>query len=159
MAEPPVCVRSTPPGGEEGHPVPKQSLPDTCPKCQGSRVVGILWCYRSPYGKEAADIANKRALLGLSQSWFTSVDPTLVAGMFFAKKARLPAWACLDCAPQWIDVHRLASAELDADTAKDVAVNGGDFERAAALLYERHRVETSHVAKFERLLRELVGSE
>jgi hypothetical protein len=133
-----------------------QPLPESCARCRGTRLVRVLWDHSAFTPEETQALALEQAYLGLSHRYFTSVDPTLVVGGLVVKRCRLPTWACLDCSPQWSDVNRLAKEELEAGSAKSAAVEAGDFERAAALFDQQRRLEAAHVAKFERLLRELV---
>jgi hypothetical protein len=135
-----------------------QPPPEFCPKCHGTRLVRVLWDYIIVYDEEAEAIVAKQTYLGLGHRYFTSADPTLVVGEFVAKKSRLPGWVCLECYPQWDDVHRLASDAWQVALAKRATVDAHDFERAAALLHEQDRLEVAHAPKYERLLRELVAA-
>src|SRR5690242_18615376 len=136
-----------------------QPLPESCARCLGTRLVRVLWDHSAFTPEQTAALAVEQAYLGLSHHYFTSVDPTLVVGGLVVKRSRLPTWVCLDCFPQWSDVNRLAREELEAGSEKFAAVEAGDFERAAVLFLEQQRLERAHVAKFERLLRELVPQE
>jgi hypothetical protein len=134
-----------------------QPLPESCTKCRGTALVRMLWGYFRLTSEDAEAISAKKTYLGLNHRYFTSADPTLVVGEFFAKKSGLPAWVCLDCSPQWADVDRLASTEWQVAVAKDAAVQAHDFERAAALLHDQQRLEAAYASRYERLLRELVA--
>jgi hypothetical protein len=135
-----------------------QPHPKSCRRCGSTRVVALLWDH-SFFSSTVQDaIATERAYLGLSHRYFTSVDPTLVVGKLVVKARDLPTWACLNCSPEWFEVHRLAGAELRAVVSKMTAFEAGDFEKAAALHGEECRLEASHVARYERLLRELIPS-
>jgi hypothetical protein len=82
----------------------------------------------------------------------------LVVGKFIAKLSELPMWACLDCSPEWREVHRLAGAEWRAGESTEAALEAQDFERAAALFDQQRQLEAAHLPKYERLLRELIAS-
>jgi hypothetical protein len=133
-----------------------QPRPELCTKCRGNRFVRMLWGYFDVAGEDAEAIAAGQAYLGLNHRYFTSANPTLVVGEFLVKRSGLPEWVCLDCTPQWADVHRYASAEWQTSEAKNVAIKAHDFERAAALLHDRMRLEAAHETRYERLLRELI---
>ncbi len=139
-----------------------QSPPESCPRCGGTRLVAILWKYSFLNRKEKAAIAAERAYLGLSHRYFTSVDPTLVVGRFIAKLSELPTWACLDCSPEWRGVHRLADSEWRVKESKEAAIKASaearDFENAAVLFDQLRQLETAHLPRYERLLRELIVS-
>jgi hypothetical protein len=135
-----------------------QPPPESCTLCRGTRLVALLWNYIVFSGEEAEAIATERVYLGLSHRYFTSVDPTLVVGRFFAKLSELPAWACLDCSPEWVEVHRLAGAEWRTGVSKQAAVEAHEFEKAAALFDQQRQLEAAHVPRYERLLRELIAS-
>jgi hypothetical protein len=141
----------------ETEPLKIQPPPKSCPRCGGTRVVAILWswCFLDGDAKDA--IAAERAYLALSHCYFTSVDPTLVVGRFVAKESELPTWACLDCCPEWVAVHRLAESEWRVELGKEAACMAHDFERAAAVFHDLEQLEAAHVVKYERLLRELVA--
>jgi hypothetical protein len=134
-----------------------QPLPESCTKCRGTALVRMLWGYFSLTGEEAEAISAKKTYLGLNHRYFTSANPTLVVGDFFVARSALPGWVCLDCSPQWADVHRYASAEWKAALAKDAAAQAHDFERAAILFQDQMRLEAAHEPKYEQLLRELIA--
>jgi hypothetical protein len=142
----------------ETEPMKMQLPPESCPQCGGTRLMPILWDYCFLVGEEKDAILAERAYLGLSHHYFTSVDPTLVVGRFIAKLSELPMWACLDCSPEWRQMHRLAAAEWQAGESKEAAVENHDFEKAAALLDQQCQLEAAHLPRYERLLRELIAS-
>jgi hypothetical protein len=133
-----------------------QARPELCTKCRGTRLVRMLWGYFDLAGEDTEAIAAEKAYLGLNHRYFTSANPTLVVGELFVKQSGLPEWVCLDCSPQWADVHRYASAEWRAAVAKNAAAMAHDFERAAALHRDQMRLEAAHEPRYERMLRELI---
>jgi hypothetical protein len=120
--------------------------------------VAILWDYAVLGDAEKNAIAAERAYLGLSYDYFTSVDPTLVVGRFVAKLPDLPTWACLDCSPEWREMHLLTGAEWRLHESMIAAVEAIEFEKAAALRNEERRLQAAHVPRYERLLRDLIPS-
>jgi len=135
-----------------------QPPPESCTGCRGNRLVALLWNYSRFSEEETEAIAAERAYLGLSHRYFTSVDPTLVVGRFFAKQSELPTWACLDCSPEWVGVHRLAGAEWRARVSIEAAVETHDFEKAAVQFDQQCRLEVANLPRYEQLLRELIAS-
>jgi hypothetical protein len=136
----------------------RAQTPAACPVCGGSHHVRVLWDYSHLTSEQAEAVANDRALLGLSHRYFTSVLSTpRVAKEMHLEPSRLPRWACLSCSPRWREFHRLALSELEAAVSKFAAFDGGDFERAAALLHAQEVLEIEHATDFERLLIQLVG--
>ena len=106
-----------------------QPPPEFCTRCRGTRLVAILWNYIFLDGQAKEAIEAGRAYFGLSHRYFTSVDPTLVVGRFVVKQSELPAWACRDCSPEWLAVHRLADSEWRAAELKQAAIVAQDFKR------------------------------
>jgi hypothetical protein len=135
-----------------------QARPEFCTICRGTRLVRMLWCYFNLAGEDTEAIATKQAYLGLNRRYFTSANRTLVVGEFLVKQSDLPEWVCLDCSPQWADVHRYARAEWQVAVEKNAAAKTHEFERAAVLHHEQTKLEAAHEAKYERLLRELIPS-
>ena len=121
-------------------------------------MVHILWGYSVITGEEAEAVGAGRTLLGLNRRYFSALAQCDRALAPLLENTRLPSWACLDCHPQWIDLHCLALKEWELETAKfAAAVDAGDFERAAALLQSQMALENGHAADVLRLMRELVG--
>ena len=98
-----------------------QARPEFCTRCDGTRLLRMLWRYFDLAGEDTEAVSAGQAFLGLDHRYFTSANPTLVVGEFFAKQSSLPEWVCLDCSPQWADVHRYASAEWQIAVAKNAA--------------------------------------
>jgi hypothetical protein len=137
-----------------------RSAPKTCNRCGGSRIVRILWggLPLLPLADEDAKaVADGHALVGLSYRHFKTPEASLVAGAIEVKESCLPTWACLDCAPGWVELHRLALVDAEILTAKDAAVSSRDFEKAAALWDVAQRLKQAHAADVERLLNDLIA--
>ncbi len=135
-----------------------QRAPESCTACRSNRLVALLWNYSRFSEEETEAIAAERAYLGLSHRYFTSVDPTLVVGRLFAKQSELPTWACLDCAPEWVEVHRLTGEERRAWVSIEAAVEAHDFENAAVQFDRQRRLEAAYLPRYDQLLRELIAS-
>jgi hypothetical protein len=133
-----------------------QQPPDSCPRCGGSRLVRILWGYSDLTDEDAKSVARGQASLGLNRRYFPRNEGSLVAGAIGIRQPHLPTWACLDCAPGWVELHQLAVSEWEIETAKFAAVEALEFEKAAALLHDQERLEHAHTADFNRLLRGLI---
>ncbi len=120
--------------------------PKTCPRCGGLQIVRILWGYSTLTDADSEAIGSGQAILGLNRRYYGVHDREAVPGAVVHRleKSRLPAWACLDCSPRWIDLHRLAEQELEKEAAKEIACNAGDFEKAAAILHAQKRLENEH---------------
>ncbi len=95
---------------------PKNAIaepPTVCPKCGQARIVRVLWGWVHLWGQKEEDVRSGKAILA-------------------ARHGRTgPAWVCLDCAPGWSEVHRLATQEWQWQLAKEHAVTAADFEKAA----------------------------
>ena len=87
-------------------------LPAVCPKCGQSRIVRVLWNWVHLWGQKAEDVRSGKALLG-SRSGGTG-----------------PPWVCLECVPEWSEVHRLSTLEWQWLLAKEAALTSGEFEKA-----------------------------
>jgi hypothetical protein len=135
----------------------EDSAPDRCPQCGGSRLVRILWGYSALEGRDAVAVETGRALLGLNRRYFRALRPRDPAPALLLEKTRLRRWACLDCVPRWLDLHRLTLAQWDAETAIAAAYDAGEFERVAALLHAREELERGQGTELLVLLRELAG--
>lgn len=92
-----------------------QPTPSVCPRC--SKPVTRLICGASVYllGQDKAAVANGEAILGGEQN------------------AEQPAWVCLQCSPEWAEVHRLSWQDYVWQTEKEQAVESRDYELAARL--------------------------
>jgi hypothetical protein len=90
----------------------KVDLPKVCPKC-GQPVVRVIWHRVRLLEKDLEDVAAGRAILGSSVG---------TVG---------PEWACLQCAPKWSEVHRLAVEEQELQVEKENAIAAKQFEKAA----------------------------
>jgi hypothetical protein len=95
----------------------------------------------------------------LSYRYFRAIAPDRPAPKLLLEKSRLPAWGCLDCNPRWLNLHHLTLKQWEVITAKDAAVDAGDYDRAAALLHSQEEIEEGQGADLLHLLRELVGVE
>ncbi len=134
-----------------------QPLPEFCPECRGGSLVHILWGYSRIAAVQVEEVGAGRTLLGLNRRYFAAIeqgDPALAP---LLERTRLPSWACLDCRPEWIDLHQLALKECDVQTAKWAACDASDFEKAAILLQSQMKLENKHAADILRLMRELIG--
>jgi hypothetical protein len=87
--------------------------PTVCPKCGQSRIVRVLWRGRDLSGRKEEDLRSGKAILGCRYG------------------PEGPPWVCLDCAPGWSEVHRLATQEWEWQLAKEEAVASTEFEKAA----------------------------
>lgn len=92
-----------------------QPPPSVCPRC--SKPVTRLICGASVYlfKRDMAAVAIGEAILGGEQN------------------AGQPAWVCLNCAPDWAEVHRLAWQDYVWQVEKEQAVESRDYELAARL--------------------------
>ncbi len=136
-----------------------QPPPEVCPTCGGSRLVRILWGSAMLLREEEQALGQGRALLGLTYRYFGAIAPGRPAPKLLLEKSRLPAWGCLDCNPRWLDLHHLTLKQWETITAKDAAVDAGDYDRASAFLHSQQEIEEGQGADLLRLLRELVGVE
>ena len=84
-----------------------------CPKCGQPRVVRVLWKWVHLWGQKEEDVHSGKAILGSR----------------FGEDG--PPWVCLQCAPGWSEVHRLATQEWEWQLAKEAAVAAKEFEKAA----------------------------
>jgi hypothetical protein len=64
----------------------------------------------------------------------------------------LPLWACLDCDPGWIEVHRMATQDHRWQMEKEVAVAAMQFDRAAELRDDQYRERERLVTALGQLL-------
>jgi hypothetical protein len=87
-------------------------LPKTCPKC-GQPVVRVIWRWVHLFGNNLEDVTAGRAILA---------SPVDKGG---------PPWVCLQCAPKWSEVHRMALREHELQIEKENAIVATDFEKAA----------------------------
>ncbi len=71
--------------------------------------------------------------------------------------SKLPAWACLDCTPRWLDLHRLAAQELKVLVALETAFKWGDFEKTPSILHALKQLEREHSQETWAVLRELAS--
>jgi hypothetical protein len=134
----------------------KPLLPGVCPSCGGSKLVRILWGYNKLNPEEEQAIGQGRALLGLNYRYLKAVAQGDPAPLLLLERSRLPTWGCLDCKPQWIDLHQLTLRQWEANAAKVDAVDASDFERAALLRDSQIGIETEQGADLLRLLQELI---
>lgn len=135
------------------------ALPESCPRCGGSRLVRLLWDYSELSKRDVEAVAAGEAILGLNRRYFTSANRSLVIGTLIIRATKLPCWTCLECFPNWRDLDRLARAQLDLELAKFAAAERRDFDRAADLLHDQERLEATYEGKLEQLLRELIGTD
>ena len=135
------------------------NLPGTCPRCGGTRLVRILWCYATLTGEEARAIANGTAMLGLNYRYSRPVELAERGTALLLERSRLPSIGCLDCKPEWIALHRLAMKEWEANTAKDAASSVHDFERATREFAAQLELESVHAPELLSLVRILVGED
>jgi hypothetical protein len=63
-----------------------------------------------------------------------------------------PAWACLDCAPDWLEVHRLGLQDYQWQRAKEAAVCAYEFETAARLRDRQNELRPQLAALVDKLL-------
>jgi hypothetical protein len=169
--------------GMEAKDRPRMSLPEACTRCGGSRLVHLLWGYSTLNERQSKSVLDGESLLALNRRYFSRDEGVRVlrmpltqdfygfrylrwrseeilrVGEFSTTGCKLPRWACLDCAPKWLEVHKLGLAECAAEAAKFAACDAYDFERAALLLCEQEKLEAAHAQTFERLLRELLSHE
>jgi hypothetical protein len=87
--------------------------PAVCPKCGQPRVVRVLWNWVHLWGQKEEDVRSGKAILAARDN------------------AGGPPWVCLQCAPGWAEVHRLAMQEWEWQLAKETAVAAAEFEKAA----------------------------
>ena len=87
-------------------------LPMACPKCGHAPVVRVIWRWSHLFGKNLEDATSGKAILG-SQS------------------DEGPPWVCLQCAPAWSEVHRLALRIYELQVEKENAIASTDFGKAA----------------------------
>ncbi len=88
-------------------------IPQACPQC-GQPVVRVVWRLIHLFGRDLEDVNAGRAILGSSRS-----------------SDEGPPWVCLNCAPKWSEVHRLAMQDYDLQIKKENAVAATDFQTAA----------------------------
>jgi hypothetical protein len=86
--------------------------PAVCSACGYPRIVRVLWNWVHLWGKMAEDVRSGKAILGSRYGG---------AG---------PPWVCLQCVPEWSEVHRLATLEWQWLLAKEEALNSREFEKA-----------------------------
>ncbi len=94
-------------------PEPLPEPPAVCPKCGQPRVVRVLWNWVHLWGQKEEDVRLGKAILAARDN------------------AGGPPWVCLQCAPGWSEVHRLAMQEWEWQLAKEAAVAATEFEKAA----------------------------
>ena len=109
-------------------------LPTACPTCGQSRIVRILWNRAHLTGSEQADIEAGRAILGGR----TEKDA--------------PSWACLNCAPRWMEVHQLARQDFEWQLAKEEAVALEEWETAVRLRDAQRQLRPRLAALVEELI-------
>ena len=86
--------------------------PAVCPKCGQARVVRVLWRSDLRRGQDEEDLLAGKAIL----------VPRIVDDG--------PPWVCLQCAPGWSEVHRLAMEDSEWQRVKEQAIGSQDFEKA-----------------------------
>lgn len=88
-------------------------LPKACPKCGHAPVVRVIWRWVHLFGKNLEDVNAGRAILG---SQFGAGGPS---------------WVCLQCAPAWSEVQRLAMQDHELQIEKEKAIASQEFDKAA----------------------------
>lgn len=96
-------------------PQTTEPLPAQCPKCGADKIVHLIWP-RTPYRLKRDSIKEGKAV-------FVSIEPPGV---------EYRSWACLNCSPQWSEVHELSLQDHQLQLAKEEAVSKADFNAAAA---------------------------
>ena len=90
----------------------------TCPHCGAPQHRVIVGPWLFPNDKQ--DVENGRAIFAGMAIWPRRA------------KQEIPNFVCLTCVPQWAEVNRLASLDMEWQIAKEDAVGAGDFHAAAA---------------------------
>jgi hypothetical protein len=131
--------------------------PAACPQCGRPRVVPIFWGYSLLTEEQSHAVANAQAILGLSHRYFGDAaagsDPDVRVHRF--EQSRLPDRVCLDCAPLWRTLHRLALREYRVLAAMKAVFTWGELDRAVRILPLLERVERDHARAIWTILREL----
>ena len=116
-------------------PIPEP--PAFCPKCGQPRVVRVLWGWVHLWGQKEEVVRSGKAILGSQNN------------------REGPPWVCLQCAPGWSEVHRLAMQDWEWQLAKEDAITSKDFEKAAQ--YRDSQDELRR--RLSRLVNELLNGE
>jgi hypothetical protein len=132
---------------------------DTCSRCGGSRIVRILWGYSTLTDTDSEAVESGQDILGLNWRYFRKYDPVTLPGatVHLLEESFLPKWACLDCNPEWNNLNRLASRELDHEKAMDAACKAEEFEKAAWLRHLWKGTEHEHAQEIWNILSVLVA--
>lgn len=109
-----------------------ETAPSTCPKCGGTHVLPILWHW-IVLSEENKRLAQTGQMILGSEMWYLLGQTKKVRSSSGQPLAfPTPEWACLDCEPRWSECHRLALEVERLDEIVGVALDGQDFEKAAA---------------------------
>jgi hypothetical protein len=96
-----------------------------------------------------ADLEACRVILGSRHESGIRVGRTVPPR--YPQVRGMPEWACLDCDPGWVEVHRLA-LEGELQDAKMVAVAAGDFEAAASASDREDEINDQIVERVRRFI-------
>lgn len=109
---PPSASKADGPDMVEKAPEP---LPAMCPRCGEPRVVRVVW-QATHLSKTNTDEINAGTAI------LCSVSPAGISR---------PPWVCVQCAPGWVDVHRIAMQVYQLQMDKEEAILRKNFELAA----------------------------
>ncbi len=84
--------------------VPREQPPAACPRCRSPRMVGLIWDRGFLSRRAETDVDAGGAII-VAPEMLRSYEPWPALSR---RAGKLPAWACLDCAPGWSKVARMA---------------------------------------------------
>jgi hypothetical protein len=136
-----------------------QFMPKLCPDCGGSKLVRILWCYYSLRAEEKDAVLQHRLILGLSFSYCGKVDKDGPTPLILLEKSRLPTWACLECKPEWLDLHELMFSKLNLDDSMTAAVISREYDQASVFSEALKKLKEKEGPEVLRLIGLLIGAD
>jgi hypothetical protein len=129
--------------------MPRESPPLLCPACGGKRVLPIIWGWRFLIEGEKADAEAGLVILGCRHASGVRVGRTVPR--HHPEVLGAPDWACLDCEPGWLDVHRLALEEQEQHEAMERALASLDAEAIWECLNRKDAINDRIVQRVRRL--------
>ena len=129
--------------------MPRESPPILCPVCGGKRVLPIMWGWRSLIERQKGDAEEGMVILG--SRYQSGVRAGRDVPPRHPEVLGAPDWACLDCEPGWLDVHKLALEEQGQYEAMERAITSHDFYEAIECLHRQDEVNDRIVQRVKRL--------
>ena len=130
--------------------VPREQPPAICPRCRSPRMVGLIWDRGFLSRGAETDVAAGGAIVAVPEL-LPSYEPWRALRR---RAGKLPAWACLDCAPGWSEVYQLVERTDRRQVEKEESLAAGQFERAARLRDDQYRELDRWVKAVARMLNE-----